>query len=156
MSWAELGAPFGTASKLPRAGVNVCSALCNPLLAHLGQKATQGTSLHKRCSAHTLPLLTKGNDGVCSNHRRHDRAFESGERLRGRGFAAALRGGYYRERKKGLVTGLLGLPQTSHRPCKDDVKCLTMIRVSRRSQNGLDQKEGSLLHSGGTELGYIS
>lgn len=49
-------------------------------------------------------LLTKGNDGVCSDHRRHDwGASDWGRRLGGRGVAATLRGCYCKGRKRELI-----------------------------------------------------
>lgn len=88
--------------KLTRARVNISSAVCNPLLrlAYLRQKAIHRTRLHKHYSPHTLFLLTQGYDGVRSNHRRHDRASNLGDWLRGWSFIATLRRCYYRERKK--------------------------------------------------------
>lgn len=35
-------------------------------------------------------------------------------------------------------------------------RCLTVVRAGRSSQDGLDQQEGSLVHSSWTELGYVS
>lgn len=51
-----------------------------------------------------LFLLTQGNDGVCSNHRRYDTASDLGERLKGWGITATLWWCCYKEGKDGLFT----------------------------------------------------
>lgn len=57
------------------------------------------------CTSNTFPmlfLLTQGNDGMCSNHGRHDTASDWGEWLKDWGFTATLRRCCYKEGKEVL------------------------------------------------------
>lgn len=49
-----------------------------------------------------------------------------------------------------------GADQPSESTAQCDFQCLTVICISRRSQNGLNHEEDSLLYSGWTQLGDIS
>lgn len=61
-----------------------------------------------------------------------------------------------RKEKRTYLQYLRGQVRLKIAHAEDNFKCLTMIHINRRSEDGLNQKEGSLLHSGWTKLGYIS